>query len=75
MAGTPLTELETFNTVINELDEAIRAELNSTNDSARADISLLYTFNNDGTITIRITTVRKSVNSETQTLGTVTTNP
>lgn len=73
MAGTPLTDLQTFQDVINELDTAIRNELTSTNDSARADLSLLYNFNNDGTITIQITTVRKSVNTATQTVGTITT--
>jgi hypothetical protein len=73
MAGTPLTEMQTFKTVINTLDSSIRSQLTSLNNSARADIALTYTYNNDGTITIKITTVSKTINTATQTVGTVTT--
>jgi len=72
MAGTPLTELQTFKDVINALDTSIREELSSTNNAARADVALSYTFNNDGTITIKVTTVSKTISTTSQTLGTVT---
>jgi len=75
MASTPLSDLQAFKDVIDALDESIRAELSSTNNSARAEISLRYTFNNDGTITIDITTVSKTVSTAVQTLGTITTTP
>jgi hypothetical protein len=72
MAGTPLTQLQTFLDVVNQLDSSIRAQLSLTNNSARAELSLVYTFNNDGTITIKISTVSKTINTATQVLGVVT---
>lgn len=74
MAGTPLTEMQTFKDVVNELDTAIRTELSSANNAARADISISYKFNNDGTITIDVSTVYKTISTTKQTLGTVTTD-
>jgi hypothetical protein len=72
MAGTPLSELATFKDVINQLDTSIREQLSSTNNAARADIALSYAFNNDGTITIKVTTVSKTISTTSQTLGTIT---
>ena len=74
MAGTPLTELQTFLDVVNQLDEEIRAQLSTTNNFARAELSLTYNFNNDGTITIKIGTTSKVVNTATQVVGNVTVN-
>lgn len=73
MAGTPLSELETFKSIIDELDSTIRAQLSSTNNAARGDISISYTFNNDGTTTIKISTINKVFTTSTQVVGTVTT--
>ncbi len=73
MAGTPLTELQTFIDVVNALDESIRSQLSVTNPYARAELSLTYTFNNDGTITIKIGTTSKIISTATQVVGTVTT--
>jgi hypothetical protein len=75
MAGTPLTEMQTFKDVVNELDSSIRASLSTTNNAARADLSLSYRFNNDGTITIDVTTVQKVISTTKQTLGVITTTP
>lgn len=74
MAGTPLTELQTFQDVVNDLDTSIRDSLSATNNFARAELSLTYEFNNDGTITIKIGTTSKVVNTSTQVVGTVTIN-
>lgn len=73
MAGTPLTEMQTFKDVINDIDTSIRDQLSADNNSARADISLSYKFNNDGTITIDVTTVQRTINTAKQSLGTITT--
>lgn len=70
--ATPLSELETFKTVVDAMDTSIRAELSSTNTSARGDISLTYEYNANGTITIKIVTVSRTVSTAQQTLGTVT---
>lgn len=72
--ATPLIELQTFQDVVNELDEAIRDELSATNNFARAELSLTYNFNNDGTITIKIGTTRKIVSTASQVVGTITTS-
>ena len=74
MAGTPLIELQTFLDVVDQLDEDIRAQLSTTNNFARAELSLTYNFNNDGTITIKIGTTSKVVNTATQVVGNVTVN-
>ena len=72
MANTPLSELQTFKDVVDALDASIRAELSSTNNSARGEISLSYKFNQNGTITIDIVTVSRTISTAQQTLGTVT---
>ncbi len=72
MASTPLSELQTFKDVVDALDASIRAELSSTNNSARGEISLSYKFNQNGTITIDIVTVSRTISTAQQTLGTVT---
>lgn len=72
MADTPLSELTTFKDVVDALDASIRAELSSTNNSARGEISLSYKFNQNGTITIDIVTVSRTISTAQQTLGTVT---
>ncbi len=72
MASTPLSELQTFKDVVDALDASIRAELSATNDTARADLALTYKFNQNGTITIDIVTVSRTISTKQQTLGTVT---
>lgn len=72
MASTPLSELQTFKDVVDAMDASIRAELSATNNSARGDIALTYTFNSNGTISIAISTTSRTIATAQQTLGTVT---
>lgn len=71
--ATPLSQMQTFIDIIDDLDTSIRDALSSENNHARAELSLTYSFNNDGTITIRIGTTSKIINTATQVVGTVTT--
>jgi len=75
MASTPLSDMETFKTVVDAMDTAIRAQLSTTVPSARGDISVTYEFNANGTITIKIITVARTISPAQQTLGTVTVTP
>lgn len=72
MASTPLSDLDTFKQVVDAMDATIRAELSATNNSARGDIAITYEFNANGTITIKIMTVARTISTAQQTLGTVT---
>jgi hypothetical protein len=72
MVSTPLSELDTFKQVVDAMDSAIRTQLSSTNNSARGDLAVTYEFNANGTITIKIVTVARTMSTTQQTLGTVT---
>lgn len=72
MASTPLSDLDAFKDVVDTMDASIRAELSATNNSARGDIALTYEFNSNGTITIKISTVSRTIATQQQTLGVVT---
>jgi len=72
MVSTPLSELDTFKQVVDAMDSAIRVQLSSTNNSARGDLAVTYEFNANGTITIKIVTVARTIGTTQQTLGTVT---
>jgi hypothetical protein len=72
MASTPLSQNTVFQQVIDAMDTAIQAQLSSVNNSARGDIAVTYEFNPNGTITIKVVTVARTLSTAQQTLGTIT---
>jgi len=72
MASTPLSQMTTFQQVVDAMDTAIRSQLSSVNSSARGDIAVTYEFNPNGTITIKVITVSRTISPAQQILGTIT---
>lgn len=75
MASTPLSQLPTFQAAVDAMDTAIRSQMSAVNNSARGDIAVTYEYNANGTITIKIVTVSRTLSTAQQTLGTVTVTP
>ena len=75
MASTPLSQNLVFQSVVDAMDTAIQSQLSSVNSSARGDIAVTYEFNSNGTITIKIITVARTISTAQQTLGTITITP
>ena len=72
MASPPLSQNTVFQSVVDAMVTAIRSQLSSVNNSARGDIAVTYEFNANGTITIKVVTVSRTLSTAQQTLGTIT---